>query len=226
MQQQAVATGPSFTITKPGVVAERKIIWDEGVVQMDIPLESRLGEYNLEGSLIYYLQFAKTVRGGLVNIFVHGDNLNQYRGDTITAAVQIFLKHFVDGREFLYIDLHPLQAPAVVTHRLAIVSSELDMVQGDYEEQLVFETPAPLRGAIVVGPPTMKLPSDESKKVPLQLVEKKPVSEDPQLDRLLADGWEIAPQEVGNEDPSKVFLTKMKNGQPKNLVHNRPKKKK
>lgn len=47
----------------------------------------------------------------------------------------------------------------------------------------------------------------------------KGMSEDSQLDRLLADGWEIE-----SEDDNAVHLTKIKKGKQRRLTHHRPKR--
>jgi hypothetical protein len=55
----------------------------------------------------------------------------------------------------LHIDLKPVPDSREVTHKLAVRQREPKLLGGD--DWLVFETPAPLRGAIILAPPDAKM---------------------------------------------------------------------
>lgn len=117
------------------------------VVSMKVPLNAREGLFPSPEGNNQYLQFAQNVRGGAVNIFVHGTEPARFRGMRVTAKVSVLKKTLEDGRRFLHINLLPVDEPR--THRLAVMS-ESDVI---LEEGFVsFKTPDPLEGKIVLAP--------------------------------------------------------------------------
>lgn len=120
------------------------------VVSLRVPLDAREGSFPSPEGNNPYLQFAQNVRGGAVNIFVHGTEPARFRGTRVTAKVRVLKKTLADGRSFLHINLLPVQEDTVSrTHRLAVMS-ESDVI---LEEGFVsFKTPDPLEGMIVLAP--------------------------------------------------------------------------
>ncbi len=222
----------------PSKVLERKLLWEGGVVKITIPAKAKEGFVeNPEGD-ICFLQFAESVDGGLINIFLHTSEPETYRGNRITAAIEVWQKSFEDGRAFLFIDLHPVADDVTITHKLQITFGR----PGVWSNNLVvFKTPLPQKGAVILSPlsavatsPKLEakpLPAiegaDESTGVTLALASGASATEakvvyprDPQLKRLLGEGWEIE-----KEDDQTVNLFKMKYGKRREITHQRAKKK-
>jgi hypothetical protein len=143
----------------------RETLWTGGIVSIAVPKNAKEGAFPLpEGGSQKYLQFARTVLGGIVNIFVHDPDsakLQGLRGKTITAEVSILRKMLDDDREYLFVNLTPSTAPA--THRLAILAATEDEVV-KLEGFVCFETFEPLRGTVVIAPIDSKIKTkiDES----------------------------------------------------------------
>ncbi|MSR70716.1 hypothetical protein EXS62_01615 [Candidatus Kaiserbacteria bacterium] len=137
-------------VRPPVAVAKRDLLWSGGVVQLKVPANARtLSAPNPEGGAICYLQFPQVVKGGMVNIHVHTERPDDYVGKKVTAKTEVFVKEHQDGRRFVYIDLKPVADDTEPTHRLAV----MQMVPGVTrfaDGALVFETPAPLQGAVVI----------------------------------------------------------------------------
>ncbi len=124
----------------PVAVLKRELLWEGGIIEIKIPSVCREGSFeNLK-----FIQFARFVRGGVVNLFLHDDNPTQHCGKTITASVQVYSKEHADGRSFLYIDLRQVTKPA--THRLVVEPQHVF----DAKDAAVYRTPAPLQGTIVI----------------------------------------------------------------------------
>lgn len=131
----------------------RETLWAGGeVVSLRVPLDAREGSFPSPEGNSRYLRFAQNVRGGAVNIFVHGTEPARFRGTRVTAEVKVLKKTLADGRSFLHVNLLPVpvQEDTVSrTHRLAVMS-ESDVI---LEEGFVsFKTPDPLEGMIVLAP--------------------------------------------------------------------------
>src|SRR3989344_2151247 len=91
-------------VRQPVAVLKRELLWEGGIIEIKIPAICREGAFEERK----FIQFAKFVKGGVVNFFVHDDNPTQHCGKTITASVQVFRKEHADGRSFLYVDLKPI----------------------------------------------------------------------------------------------------------------------
>ena len=126
---------------QPVAVLKRELLWKGGIIEIKIPAVCREGTFED----IKFIQFARFVKGGVVNFFVHDDNPAQHCGKTITASVQVFRKEHADGRAFLYVDLRPITKPA--THRL-VVNPQVSIVYPAL--CVVLKTPSPLHGEIVI----------------------------------------------------------------------------
>ena len=204
------------TSKAPREVLKRDLLWDGGTVQITIPRDGHLGTYNGGVAPIWFYQFSKDVSGGKLNIFVHGDKPQQWQGKKLVAKAQLWNKALAGGSEFFYIDLHP-EARAAPTYQLDIISPNGD---GDLPawcklgERTIFEASAPPLRAIVVftelktPKPRVVAPSNN------QIADG-----DAQLNRLLAEGWQ-----VDREEGNKVFLWKMKGEKRRTMEHHRPKK--
>ncbi len=140
-------------------VSSRELLWSEGVVKISVPLDALERTYKDGDISIQYLQFPRLVGGGKINCFVH-DNLS-CRGEKINADVRVMKKTMKDGREYLYIDLRHTLSP--ITHRLAVMVSDEPGVwskKAKKEGWVVFETPDPMWGAIILAPPDAKIVSN------------------------------------------------------------------
>lgn len=179
-------------------VTKRESLWRDGVISIKIPSVCREGAFQD----IHFIEFARFVKGGAVHFYVRSDDPTQHCGKTITAEVEVMCKDLADGRSYLYVDLRPTTERP--THRL-IVEPRLNLSVPQGQTLFQFQTPAPLEGIVVIAKP--KSP-EQPKKVS---------TGDTQLDRLLADGWQIR-----HEEPSRVHLVKGE----RTLIHPRPKKKK
>lgn len=184
-------------------VADRETLWTGGIVTMKVPPAANMGCYPKDGDEVPYLQFPRYVRGGVVNVFVHTDNA-ALRGTTITAGASIMKKTMIDGREYLYVDLVPVDNDVAPTHFLDVVS------RGEREpgpDDLCFETLGTVDGLVILSAPKPPKP----RKPP------KPKSTgDTQLDRLIQQGWTID----RDEGPT-VHLSRMAGDKKKTMVHRR-----
>ena len=153
MNNVALAAVATSTASVPGVVTERKSLWN-GIVRIKVPANARYFNINIGGEQIKYLRFPRLVPGGVVNLHLHGDKPETYRSRNIVAKAEVFCKRHEDGREFLYVDLHP-QEGMQVTHRLGVMSNDGNPRWP--EGSTVFETPGPLNGAIVITSPDGKM---------------------------------------------------------------------
>ncbi len=133
---------------QPSPVVKRELLWSGGVIQIKVPATARKMRLQTPSGEVCYLQFPQLIRGGVVNIHVHADKLDDYLGKKIITEVCVFRKEHENGRSFLYVDMYPMKDDTQVTNRLAV----MQMVPGTQftEGALVFETPAPLQGAIVI----------------------------------------------------------------------------
>ena len=139
----------------PVPVKKRELLWSGGTVEIKVPVDARYGEFkDGKGNTLPFLKFARSVKGGMINFFVHNHKL-ECRGRKIKAEVQVWRKEFEDGREFLYIDLRPVLQDTPFTHRLVVMSG----APGTWLSQdgAVFETPWPLQAAIILTAPGKKI---------------------------------------------------------------------
>lgn len=169
------------------------------------------------GDPLPYLQFPHTVKGGCVNFFVHTDD-DSVIGAMITAKAIVMKKVMSSGREYLYIDLEPVPADTEITHRLGI----MPVGPGSWDALgwPVYRTLQDIEALLIFGPPDAKfVPNGEQRPTATPKAPKpRLVTGDSQLDRLLADGWEIE-----SEDTSTVSLARKKKGELKTMTHHRPK---
>jgi hypothetical protein len=108
---------------------ERDILFSGAVVSVKVPLDAHEGTFPSpdDGHPVPYLQFARNVEGGLVNLFVHGENPNQFRGTRIIADAHLIRKTLPDKRAFLHVNLYPVSNTTVPTHRLLVMTKALDV---------------------------------------------------------------------------------------------------
>ncbi len=186
-------------------VIKRESLWRGGIVEIKIPLVCREGMTND----LHFIQFARTVKGGLINFFVRDENPIQHCGRTITAEAEILRKEYADGRSFVYVDLRP--APDKAATLRLIVEQKLNLSVPRNEVLFAAQTTLPLEGIVVIS---------TRKAAPKQRIS---TTGDSQLDRLLADGWVVTA-----ESASEVYLRKGERGSlgERKLIHHRPKKKK
>ncbi|HYF29473.1 MAG TPA: hypothetical protein VEA36_03875 [Candidatus Paceibacterota bacterium] len=228
MSSIGVAAPATSAIVPAVPVVARNVIRDAGdIVSVRIPADARQGCYEGDGLVIPYFRYSPTVPGGCVHCFVHTDD-ESLRGRSLRAQATIMEKVLADGRRYYYVDLLPVQAEVPPTHRLVITGCAL------VEDGLIFATPAPIYGMIMLTAPSAKLiefprlpgrkpePKAKARKPePVRKLEAKAAQpKDTQLDRLLSQGWEI---KVDWGD--RVVLTKLKKGEEVEMTHHRPKKK-
>ena len=199
-------------------VLSREVIFAGAIVKERIPLDAQVGRYDHDGKDVPFLQFARAVPGGRVNLFVH-TSATSLLGETICASATLWKKTLEDGRAFLYVDLIPVSDDQKVTHRL-VVMNRADSGWG--EDCLIFDTPAPLRGLVIFAPPEAKMPPRQNV-VRLPQKQQVPVPaapKDAQLERLLGAGWQI-----DSEDENKACLFRMKGQERRTMTHHKPKTK-
>ena len=127
---------------QPVAVLKRELLWDGGIIEIKIPAVCREGAFED----IKFIQFARFVKGGVVNFFVHNQKPTLYCGKTITASVEVLCKKYADGRAFLYVDLRPITKPA--THRLVVEPRLVFDLRNDTLYHM--HTPAPLQGTVII----------------------------------------------------------------------------
>ena len=151
----SLGVAPATSSRVPVPVRKRELLWSDGVIEMKVPADARYGEFKnkKEGDVLPFLKFARSIKGGMINFFVH-DNLKCHE-QKIRAEVQVWRKEHEDGRTFLYVDLLPTKA--AVTHRLVVVSTMPGMQSVWPKGSMLFETPTPLYGAIVLLAPDQKM---------------------------------------------------------------------
>lgn len=142
-------------------VAKREVVWESGkaIISVKVPLNASEGTVPGDAT-IRYLKFIRGVKNGVINFFVHiptsDKGLTDLYGKQISAKVSVFKKSFADGRSFLYVDLEVVEEKP--THRLSILASVRDKISIQPDEGYeIFETPAPLVGAIVIVPIKSKI---------------------------------------------------------------------
>ena len=129
-------------VRQPVAVLKRELLWEGGIIEIKIPAICREGAFEERK----FIQFAKFVKGGVVNFFVHDDNPTQHCCKTITASVEVFRKEHADGRSFIYVDLQPITKP--VTHRLVVEPRLVFDLRNDTLYHM--HTPAPLQGTVII----------------------------------------------------------------------------
>jgi len=135
-------------------VISRTVIHSGPVVKIKVPADATEGSYLGQKKRVPFLQFSRTLPGGVVNLFVHTGALH-LRGTTILAKATVMKKVLDDGREFLYVDLAPLPPTAKVTHRLAFMPDVVGSWHG--KDHVTFGTPKPIIGRIIFAPPNAKV---------------------------------------------------------------------
>jgi hypothetical protein len=196
------ASSPAARV--PGTITGRKVLWTGGIIEITVPKVVRAGMFldNDKDIEIPFIQFARTVKGGMVNLFIHTDTPDAYAGKTIHANLKIHQKDYEDGRSFINIDLEPVEGPP--TKRLLIEDRTRLSAPDD---SVVFDTPAPLLARIIIAPPQLKKAEPANAKIS---------TGDTQLDRYLRDGWVIS-----HQDEKTVNLTKGE----RSFTHHKPKSK-
>lgn len=195
----SLAVAQEATSPKPTNEATRTLLWSGGVVEMKVFDRAKAGYFGEGDDRIDFIQFAVGVPGGLVNMFVHSTEYEKYVGKHVIAEATVHRKEFKDGRAFLYVDLLPTDKKP--THWLTARPRKEGATHSP--GAVVFKTPEPLRGEIVIT----ELNSNSSNDI--------------QLDRYLADGWTISA-----DHPTCVHLTKGEEEKLRCMVHHKPKKKK
>jgi hypothetical protein len=193
----------------------RELVLEGPVVRLKVPSTAQPGTFVGDGFEISYVSFSFGVKGGNVWCHAHQKDDTEVRGRYVNAQAIIRKRIMSDGRKFLYVDLVPIDN-TVATHRMAIVPKValLEKTEG----MQVTETLSPLQGAIVFAPLDAKINQKEGGLVVSEVERARTVS-DPQLDRLLRDGWEIK-----EDHGAKIILSKIKKGKPCEMPHYRPKK--
>lgn len=170
-------TSPS-TARTPRKVISRDLLWDKGTISIVVPTTAREGEFSDESVSLKFLQFTRNIKNGVVNLFVHGDDLKSLRGKEIVAHVNLYRKCMDDGKSYLYVDLIPTNGAA--THLMRIDGG-----------------PSKHKGGFLAKPPLEGF-------VHFELVNLASTG-DSKLDQYLMDGWTIKCQD---EKTVSLFKTK------------------
>ncbi len=112
-------------MNEKSTVASRQIIHDgiELGTVIEIAVSKKAKRHTFPGGVEgenSYLHFMYNTKGGLINLHVRSSD--ELQGQTIRAHFQVVKKVMSDGREFVYIDLFPTDAP--VTHWWQIFGSD------------------------------------------------------------------------------------------------------
>ncbi len=95
---------------KKASVIDREIIHDGvlygTVIEVAIPKKAKRRTFPGAEGENSYLHFTRYERGGMINLHVRSND--ELQGKTIRAQVQVVKKTMSDGREFIYLDLFPI----------------------------------------------------------------------------------------------------------------------
>lgn len=202
MLAHQVEVGSAKTAT-----VSREEVWSGAVVSIAVPDKVVKGQVGEGDDTIHYFRFARHVKGGSVYCFVHTSD-EALLGRTIRVSATVMRRTLSDGRKYLYVDFRPVEKSVPPTHRLAVMQ-EHGVWSSDWQ---IFEMLSPLRGAIIFAPPEAKITPEAQAP--------RPISTDPQLDRLLSQGWRI-------KENGLVIVTLFKldkKGGEVTIKHHRPKK--
>lgn len=226
----AIDSDVSVERVRRQVVERREVLASKHVVKVRVSADAYTGYFGPDDDKTgYFVLKPLMIVGGSLSQYLHGDELEQYRGTRISATVTIMWRKFDDGVEQYYLDFRPIAA--VPNKRLAVMSDPVGQWARDAKRQghEVFELPDPFGAAVIFADPECLIvlgptkqfqqpkEAKEQKASPAALKSKYPI--DPQLARLLSDGWYLV-----SEDETVVNLAK--NDGAKKIVHNRPKQKK
>ena len=134
-------------------VVNRALLFDGAGALVKIPVNAEYRDVMTErDGRIRYVRFAHVVRGGVVNFFLHNrDDPRIFRGLSIMVNVEVWEKILSDGRRFLYVDLYPTaEGDGLDTHVLKVVQGEVPERYRRNRNAVVFDTFAPLQGAVVL----------------------------------------------------------------------------
>lgn len=160
MSSVDVANGAASTSKARVAVTARSTIWSNGeVIEIKIPKDATPGVYEHGTTKVSYLMFARPLKGGGLNFFLHTSD-HSLRGKTIRAEVVLMEKELEDGRRFFYIDLMPLDDATPATHRLFFANrGDFGTLPGDWPR---FDTPTPIQASIILASPgDAKLPQKQ-----------------------------------------------------------------
>ncbi len=186
-------------LEKTNNVVARTLRRSGAVVSYKLPATLKEGTVPTDGvrTEVNFLQFATFIRGKAMNFFVHGGE-KSLAGSEVRARVEIWEKQFTDGRCFVHVDLHVVDADTLVTHELFVRDAGLSPSR-DWE---IFQTKdLPIFIALSEY--------DEAAKM---------AGSDTQLARLLREGWRIAKFHSDSVD----LTRNSKNGTLKSMTHKRP----
>ena len=134
----------------PSVISSKRL-FDQAVVQMNIPGKASLLRAITPDEPFDFLRFPRNVIGGNVFIHVRSDKPSEYLGKALKARIEIWKKKYVDETTDLFIDLHPVESEP--THKLVIIpSEEIPYRYARVRGVVMFRVPAPKIGAIVLIP--------------------------------------------------------------------------
>jgi hypothetical protein len=105
MSSFGAATAASAHV--PAQVIKRETLHTGSIVRIRVSVDASDGSYPNGDEEIPFLQFCRSIRGGRVNFFVHTKDF-AVRGKKITALASVHKKTLDDGREYLYVDLVPV----------------------------------------------------------------------------------------------------------------------
>lgn len=192
------------------------------------------------GKPVCYAKFSQNVKGGYfvdgthrsgrVFFHLHHEEPMQFVGKSVVCIAEVFRKVMNDDSSSIYVDLKLAPEGAVVTHRINAMPCKSSEIEGR-DGFVMFETPDPLTGNIVVAPVGVtivrrKEPSPNkaavqalTRQIPTG-VKRSPTTlignyGDEGLKRYTDAGWEIR-----GESDKEVFLTK--DGGAKQFVYQRP----
>lgn len=227
--QSAGAERRLFPQPHKPTVTKRTMLREGDVVEIKVPKGAQMITTEFDDKTITYALFHRTVRGGKIAFHVRGDNPEQHLNKRLRVKAEIWCKKMSDGQEYLYVDLYPT-TDQEATKKLLVQQFQPASIHPD--GWLIFKPAvrSKMHGAICLIPPEQEVVDRVGTFVPAP-VESTPSSsgprsscaqddDDPQLSRLLQDGWQII-----NERDDEVDLGRTdKRGDYKTMTQPRQKK--
>jgi hypothetical protein len=187
----------------------RQLLIAEGVAYVRIPFDAEFASLQTrEEGEISYLRFRRGIKDGSVPCYLHPDDAG-YRGTELNALFRLYRRTHEDGTEHIHVDYTPAQDRKVEKRLFFLTAEELKYCEKDWPR---FQCPQNANWYVVVAPYSSKL------NVPKEA--QAPKSDDPQLDRLIVEGWSVR-----EDRGATLTLTKMTSKGEKTMTHHRRKKK-
>lgn len=143
---------------------EHKLLHGSAIVTIKIPKnlsEVRTLTDTDENIIAVYQQYPINLPGGVVNVFLQSEDTS-LAGTTIRARLEVMMKTTESDREFIFVNLHPVDKSEQPTHRLVV----LDHSFAQSESWEIFPAPN-MRGYVALMGPDEKVPERNTAKGPV-----------------------------------------------------------